>query len=148
MEQAPDFYFHKIEQVKMSNWSNNRVVCLGDTAYAPSPLTGAGANLALLGAYVLAGELSKVKDGGDLSAALVACETAFRPFVEEQQQIPLIFPGCAHPGSNFKRWIFNAVMSVLSKIVAIEWVGRMTPKIDDEDFKLPSYPVFTEKSVE
>jgi 2-polyprenyl-6-methoxyphenol hydroxylase-like FAD-dependent oxidoreductase len=146
MEEAPDFYFHKIEQIKMSQWSNNRVVCLGDTAYAPTPLTGAGANLALLGAYVLAGELSKAKDGGDLSAALIAYETAFRPFVEETQQIPSVFPGCAYPGSDLKRWIFNMVMSVVSRIASIEWIGRMTPKVDDEDFKLPAYPVFNEKS--
>ena len=146
MVQAPDFYFHKIEQIKMQRWSVNRVVCLGDTAYAPTPLTGAGANLALLGAYVLAGELSKLEEGADPASALESYETAFRPFVEEVQKVPWVFPGCAHPGSNFKRWIFNSVMSVLSKLVAFEWIGRLTPKIDDEDYKLPFYSAFCDKA--
>jgi 2-polyprenyl-6-methoxyphenol hydroxylase-like FAD-dependent oxidoreductase len=30
MDTAPDFYFQTIDQVRMSSWSQNRVVCLGD----------------------------------------------------------------------------------------------------------------------
>jgi 2-polyprenyl-6-methoxyphenol hydroxylase-like FAD-dependent oxidoreductase len=91
MDQAPDFYFHAIQQIKMSKWSNYRVVCLGDAAHAPSPLTGMGTSLAITGAYVLAGELSKLGDGEPPSKALEAYESTFRPLVEESQKIPFLF---------------------------------------------------------
>jgi 2-polyprenyl-6-methoxyphenol hydroxylase-like FAD-dependent oxidoreductase len=148
MVNAPDFYFQKIEQIKMTKWSNSRVICLGDAAYAPTPLTGAGANLALLGAYVLAGELSKVAEGEHPSKALEAYETAFRPFVEDTQKIPSIFPSAAHPGTPFERWILQVVVGVLAKILALPIFGWISPKIDAEDYKLPTYAAFGEKSVE
>ena len=40
LQDAPDFYFQAIKQIKMKSWSQGRVICLGDTAYAPTPLTG------------------------------------------------------------------------------------------------------------
>ena len=55
MNRAPDFYFQVTQQIKMSKWSNSRVVCLRDTAYSPTSLTGMGTSLAITGAYVLAG---------------------------------------------------------------------------------------------
>ena len=90
MAQAPDFYFHAIQQIKMSKLSNSRVICLGDAAYAPTPLTGMGTSLAITVAYVLAGELNKLADGENPSKALEAYESTFRPFIEESQKIPLL----------------------------------------------------------
>ncbi len=46
-------------QVHLDRWSAGRVVLLGDAGYCPSPLTGMGTSLALVGAYVLAGELAR-----------------------------------------------------------------------------------------
>jgi 2-polyprenyl-6-methoxyphenol hydroxylase-like FAD-dependent oxidoreductase len=148
MEQAPDFYFHKIEQIRMSKWSNSRVVCLGDAGYAPTPLTGAGANLAILGAYVLAGELGKLSKGEHPSKALEAYETIFRPFVKETQHIPSIFPGVAHPETTLQRWLFSMVVSAISKVVAIPWLANRSSKVDDEDFKLPHYPMLDDKGTQ
>jgi 2-polyprenyl-6-methoxyphenol hydroxylase-like FAD-dependent oxidoreductase len=47
MPAAPDFYFQAMKQIKLSKWSEGRVVCVGDTAWAPTPLTGWGTSLAL-----------------------------------------------------------------------------------------------------
>ena len=60
---ASDFYLESMGQVRLDRWSRGRVVLLGDAGYCPSPLTGLGTNLALVGAYVLAGELGYVDDG-------------------------------------------------------------------------------------
>jgi 2-polyprenyl-6-methoxyphenol hydroxylase-like FAD-dependent oxidoreductase len=87
--QGPDFYFQPIQQIKMSKWSNSRVVCLGDAAYAPTPLTGAGSSLAILGAYVLAGELTKLDDGKHLSKALKTYESTFRHLSRMSRRSPL-----------------------------------------------------------
>lgn len=50
MDQAPDFYFQVLEQIRMSNRSHSRVICLGDAAFARTPLTGMGTSLAIMGA--------------------------------------------------------------------------------------------------
>lgn len=147
MDQAPDFYFHVIEQIKMSNWSNSRVVCLGDTAYAPSPLTGMGTSLAVMGAYMLAGELSKLNDGEHPAAALAAYESQFRPYVEKSQVIPFFVPAIAHPVKAWKRWLLQTFVGAVAKIVAIPWVAqRLGDPSNDEDFPLPHYPKFDAKA--
>ncbi|KAI9762327.1 MAG: hypothetical protein M4579_000476 [Chaenotheca gracillima] len=145
MDQAPDFYFHANQQIKMSKWSKSRVILLGDAAYCPTALTGMGTSLALDGAYVLAGELSKLDDGEHPRKALEAYESAFRPFVEEQQQIPSVFPGIAHPGSAWKRRLFQALLWTISKLVAIPWVANKFDDTDEEGFPLPRYPSFDDQ---
>jgi len=147
MDQAPDFYFHVIEQIKMAKWSNSRVVCLGDTAYAPTPLTGMGTSLAIIGAYMLAGELSRLKDGEHPAEALTAYESKFRPYVEKAQWIPLFLPGVAHPATAWKRWLLQTFVQGVSKIVAIPWIAKkLGDPSNDDDFPLPDYPMVGAKS--
>ena len=149
MDAVPDFYFQAVQQVKMSKWSNARVVCLGDTAHAPTPLTGMGTSLAVTGAYVLAGELSKLADGEHPARALEAYDRAFRPFVEETQKIPPFVPAIAHPETAWKRWLLQTFMSVLAKIVASPWLAnRLGDTDNEEDFPLPQYLSFDDKSSE
>jgi 2-polyprenyl-6-methoxyphenol hydroxylase-like FAD-dependent oxidoreductase len=146
MGPATDFYFQAVQQIRMTKWSNSRVVCLGDAAYAPTPLTGAGASLALIGAYVLAGELSKLDKGVHPSEALKAYETVFRPFVEETQAIPFFVPAIAHPETAWKRWLVHFFVSSLAKIVATPWLFKQFDRNNhDEDFPLPRYPIFDQE---
>lgn len=56
------FYFDSIGRVVMSGFTRGRVALLGDAAYG-NTLGGFGSGLALVGAYVLAGELAAA--GGD-----------------------------------------------------------------------------------
>ncbi|KAL9051377.1 MAG: hypothetical protein Q9206_004725 [Seirophora lacunosa] len=145
MEQAPDFYFQPIQQIKMSKWSNSRVVCLGDAAFAPTPLTGMGTSLAIIGAYVLAGELSKLDAGRHPSKSLDdAYESILRPFVEKSQNIPFFVPAIAHPKTAWKRWLLQSFFSSVSKIVAFPWLARWTGNAEsrNDGFLLPQYPCF------
>ena len=86
MPDAPDFYFDGYGQVRMDRWSRGRVVLLGDAAWCPSPLTGQGTSLSLVGAYVLAGELAAA--GGDHPVAFARYEAALREHVERCQRLP------------------------------------------------------------
>jgi 2-polyprenyl-6-methoxyphenol hydroxylase-like FAD-dependent oxidoreductase len=151
MDQAPDFYFHAIQQVKMSKWSKARIICLGDAAFAPTPLTGMGTSLAITGAYVLAGELSKLNEGEHPSKAFVAYESMFRPFVEETQKIPSFIPGIAHPETAPKKWLFLALISAISKIasvvVAIPWLAKKLDHGVVDDFPLPQYAAFQNEGI-
>ncbi|NUO96757.1 MAG: FAD-dependent oxidoreductase [Nonomuraea sp.] len=56
---ADDLYFDACAQVHMDSWSKGRVVLLGDAAWCASPLSGMGTGMAMIGAYVLAGELKR-----------------------------------------------------------------------------------------
>ena len=43
----------------MPKWSRGRIALLGDAAYCVSLMAGQGSALAMVGAYVLAGEMAK-----------------------------------------------------------------------------------------
>ena len=55
----PEFHLDTVSQVHMDAWTTGRVALRGDAGYCGSPLTGMGTSLALVGAYVLAGELAR-----------------------------------------------------------------------------------------
>ncbi|TEA16573.1 Uncharacterized protein C8034_v012400 [Colletotrichum sidae] len=145
MEAAEDYYFQAVQQIKMAKWSSGRVVCLGDAAWAPSPLTGMGTSLAITGAYVLAGEMSKLEGSEHPSRAFDAFESRFRSYVEETQRIPFVFPGLVHPVTPAKRWLFNSVVAGMSKVITNPWVSKtffQGKDTEDSDYKLPEYPKF------
>lgn len=84
MTTCDDFYFDSITQVKMKSWTKGRVALLGDAGYCASPLSGQGNQLALVGAYILAGELKKAQ--GDHVRAFKRYEELLQPFVEATQK--------------------------------------------------------------
>ncbi|MFC8127479.1 FAD-dependent monooxygenase [Streptomyces sp. NPDC057302] len=81
---AQDFYFDANAQVEMERWSKGRVVLLGDAGYCAAPTSGRGTSQALIGAYILAGELAAA--GGEHTAAYAAYEQQMRAYVSEHQQ--------------------------------------------------------------
>lgn len=82
LDAVDDFYFGPMSQVRASTWSRGRFVLLGDAAFCPTPFTGAGTALALVAAYVLAGEITL---GADHAHAFAAYEERVRPYVEASQ---------------------------------------------------------------
>jgi 2-polyprenyl-6-methoxyphenol hydroxylase-like FAD-dependent oxidoreductase len=87
MGQAPDFFFDTISQTRMDHYARGRVVLVGDAAYCGSPLSGNGTAMAMVGAYVLAGELAAAR--GDHAAAFARYRDQMRPYVAECQKLPL-----------------------------------------------------------
>ncbi|MEV4400975.1 FAD-dependent monooxygenase [Actinoplanes sp. NPDC049598] len=85
LDDAPDFYLDQVAQVVMDRWSSGRVGLLGDAAFSSSPFSGGGTGLALVGAYLLAGELAAA--GWDPAAGFAGYEKRMRPFVEANQEI-------------------------------------------------------------
>ncbi len=138
--QSPDFYFQAVQQIRMSTWSSSRVVCLGDAAHAPTPLTGMGTSLAIIGAYILAGELSKLGDSEHPSKALQAYDIALRPLVERIQNIPFFVPAIVHPKMAWKRWLLQTAVWAVSKAVAIPWLVSRFESSSKDPFALPQYP--------
>jgi 2-polyprenyl-6-methoxyphenol hydroxylase-like FAD-dependent oxidoreductase len=73
---TPAFYFDAISQLRMNIWSRRRVTLVGDAGYCPGPAVGGSTSLAVLGAYVLAGELARAE--GDHLRAFAAYELQMR----------------------------------------------------------------------
>ena len=65
----------------MNRWSTGRVALIGDAGYCSSPMSGRGTSQALLGAYVLAGELAR----SDHATAFAAHERVLRDYVATNQ---------------------------------------------------------------
>ncbi len=78
---SPDFYFDEMSRVVMNRWSTGRVALIGDAGYCSSPMSGRGTSQALLGAYVLAGELAR----SDHATAFAAHERVLRDYVATNQ---------------------------------------------------------------
>ncbi len=85
MRSSPDFYFDVMAQVCMPKWTRGRAVLVGDAGYAVSPMAGQGASVALVGAYVLAGELARA--GGDYVEAFRQYEATLQDYVVKNQAL-------------------------------------------------------------
>jgi 2-polyprenyl-6-methoxyphenol hydroxylase-like FAD-dependent oxidoreductase len=87
---ADDFYFDSFAQVHMPTISQGRVTLAGDAGYCASPLSGMGTSLALVGAYVLAGELGHADalDANKVQAELQRYESVMRPYIDRCQDLP------------------------------------------------------------
>lgn len=85
MNAASDFYFGVVAQVKMPRWTQRRVALIGDAAFCPSPFSGQGTSLALVGAYVLAQEIARAPAAPN--DAFANYEARMRPFVDKNQAI-------------------------------------------------------------
>lgn len=136
MWEAQDFYLAQSAQIKLPTWSQHRVVLSGDAAFCPSPPTGMGTVLVILGSYIIAGELARSPD--DPAVAFAKYEERLRGYVEKAQYIPLggLLPKIVNPqtwvGIEVLRWVFWA----------IAWSGvwkLFSAKQQDSKFEVPEY---------
>jgi 2-polyprenyl-6-methoxyphenol hydroxylase-like FAD-dependent oxidoreductase len=111
MEENSDLYFDAISQVIAPRWSKGRCAMTGDAAFCPSPLTGMGVSLSVLGAYILAGELSR---HANYANAFAAYDKAFRPYVTKIQKLPPGVPALAHPKTKMGIFFLNTILNVIS----------------------------------
>jgi len=120
MREAPDFYLDSVSQVRMDSWSAGRVTLVGDAGYCPSPLSGQGSSLALVGAYVLASELSAAD--GDHRDAFARCQQRMQDFVERNQQIANGNAKRFTPTSRRQIWLQNQGIRALPYMPGKNWV--------------------------
>jgi 2-polyprenyl-6-methoxyphenol hydroxylase-like FAD-dependent oxidoreductase len=80
MRESDDFYCSLFGQIRSPRIHDGRVVLLGDAGYATP---GLGTSLAIIGGYVLAGEL--LNHPGDVKTALERYENIVLPFAKASQ---------------------------------------------------------------
>ena len=99
LKDTDNFYGEHLGLIKLDSWSRGSVTLLGDAGYCPSVHTGMGTTSAMVGAYILAGEIGRhcgssaggnASGGGDskkgLATALKAYEEKFQPFMNHVQK--------------------------------------------------------------
>lgn len=111
VDDTDDFYFSPIDQVKMPTYSKGRCVLLGDAAYCPSPASGQGTSTAMVGAYILAGELAAAN--GDHKKAFQNYEQQMRPFIDRNQNIAVKTLSDTIPKTKLRAWFQNVAIKVM-----------------------------------
>lgn len=83
MQACANFYFDVVSQIRIEKWSQGRVALVGDAAHCAALVAGEGSKLAMMGGYILAGELKVAL--GEYQSAFGNYERAFRPLVTSEQ---------------------------------------------------------------
>ena len=79
-----ELYFDRVSQIRMKTWSRGRVALVGDAAFCVSLTAGQGSALAIVSAYVLAGELANA--GGRHDEAFGNYESFLRTYILNKQR--------------------------------------------------------------
>ena len=116
LEHASDFYFDSISQIRMPSWSRGRVTLVGDAGYCPGPAVGGGTALAVIGAYVLAGELQAA--GGDPATAFPSYETELREVVRRFRTIGPTTMKTLIPRTPLQVWLTTQVLRLVPHLPA------------------------------
>lgn len=134
LDGASDVYFDRTSQIVMEHWSNGRVALIGDAAAAVSLLAGEGTGLAMVQAYILAGELSRA--GADHADAFRRYERRLRPIVEARQRSARAFAAVFAPKTVPGLWIRNQGSRMLNIPRLADWIVRSEFR---DDIALPEY---------
>jgi 2-polyprenyl-6-methoxyphenol hydroxylase-like FAD-dependent oxidoreductase len=132
LQRASDLYLDAIATVELDRYAKGRVVLLGDAAYGGT-LGGQGTSLAIVGAYVLAGELERARTVAD---AFSAYERRMRPYATRCQAGasragPFFAPRTA--GGLWLRDRFYGLLTTPRLLGVFEWMVKDAAT----DFQLP-----------
>ena len=138
---ADDLFFDSVSQIRMPRWASGRVALVGDAAYAPSFLSGQGTSMALVGAYVLAGELAAAR--GDHRVAFAAYERELRPFVERNQELAGTGTFLLIPATRMQAWLRDRLVGAMSRLGPLARrlngrIGRVASSLELRDY--PALP--------
>lgn len=136
MDTASNFYSHEVIQVHLDEWHKNRVVLLGDAAYCLSFFSGMGTTGALIGAYILAGEINK--NPTNPSQAFANYQKQMTPFVEGARSSVPVMVRLVLLDS---QWAVNILLFVFKLMVLLRIPDLATKFGSDEKegFELPDY---------
>jgi 2-polyprenyl-6-methoxyphenol hydroxylase-like FAD-dependent oxidoreductase len=134
LARSRELYFDRVSQIKIDRWSRGRVALVGDAAFCVSLLAGQGSALAMVAAFVLAGELSKA--GGRHEHAFDNYEKILRAYISVKQRGAGRFASAFAPKTRFGLFFRNQVI----KVSGIPKIARLTFGRDIVDtLQLPTY---------
>jgi 2-polyprenyl-6-methoxyphenol hydroxylase-like FAD-dependent oxidoreductase len=134
LDRTKDLYFDSVSQIRMPAWSKGRIALIGDAAFCVSLLAGQGSALAMISAFVMAGELAKAE--GNYERAFANYESRLRAYIEMKQKGAEMFAGAFAPRTTWGLWFRNQVI----RAFAIPGVARLAVGREISDrLPLPDY---------
>ena len=138
LDSCREFYFDRVSQIRMDPqqglWTRGRVALVGDAASCVSLLAGQGSALAMIAAFLLAGELHRSK--GDYAEAFQRYQDLFGPFVRSKQKAAPRLAGSFAPGSKFGLFLRNRIFNLMAN----PWIAKLAFGRDLADrITLPNY---------
>jgi 2-polyprenyl-6-methoxyphenol hydroxylase-like FAD-dependent oxidoreductase len=134
VDRAQELYFDRVSQIRLPGWSRGRIALVGDAAFCVSLLAGQGSALAMIAAYVLAGELADAH--GDYARAFGRYESLLRSYIETKQKGAERFASVFAPRSRAGLYVRNFVI----KTFAIPGLARLAVGGDIIDrLEIPKY---------
>ncbi|WP_437677941.1 FAD-dependent monooxygenase [Sorangium sp. So ce131] len=134
LDHARDLYVDAIATVHVDRYAKGRIALLGDAAYGGT-LGGQGTSLAIVGAYVLAGELARA---GDPGAAFARYESMLRPYATGCQKGAQRAGSFFAPRTSAGLWLRNTLYGFLTA----PWMTGLFERLVKDaatDFTLPEY---------
>lgn len=140
LDHASELYFDSVSQIRMNNWSRGRIALVGDAASCVSLMAGQGAALAMISAYVLAGELARA--GGRYEDAFARYESILRAYIEGKQLGAEHFSAAFAPRTRYGLWFRNQVIRTFALPGLARWtIGRdLIDAVKLPDYDWPSRP--------
>lgn len=132
LDRAHDLYVDQIATVVVDRYARGPVVLLGDAAWGGT-LGGQGTPLAIVGAYVLAHELSR---GAPLATALDRYEARMRPYATECQKGAERAGPFFAPRTRLGLWARDAFYRAMTSPLLIPAFEKLV-KASASDFALP-----------
>jgi 2-polyprenyl-6-methoxyphenol hydroxylase-like FAD-dependent oxidoreductase len=132
-------YFSALGQVRAPTWSKGRIALLGDAAFCPATFGGSGTSLALIGAYVMAGELSRTDDH---RAALERYEQVMRRYTDATPMVRMSVLRRANPRTNAGIRALHASARLVASPpgrAAGKLLGKRLVHLAVDDLQLPDY---------
>ncbi|NUQ96323.1 MAG: FAD-dependent oxidoreductase [Streptomyces sp.] len=136
LEQTDDLYFDAIAQIHVDRLTKGRVALLGDAGYGAT-MGGMGTGVAIVGAYVLAGELALANGG--FRSAFAEYETRIRDFAKGCQKISGNAGPFFAPATERRIRSRDRMYRILASRPMARFFKRMTEKAAT-DIKLREYP--------
>jgi 2-polyprenyl-6-methoxyphenol hydroxylase-like FAD-dependent oxidoreductase len=107
LHRAQELYFDRVSQIRMDSWSHGRIGLVGDAAFCVSLTAGQGSALAMLAAYVLAGELTRAERHEE---GFARYETQLRSYIAAKQQAGRRFAAALAPRTRTGLFLRNQVI--------------------------------------
>lgn len=142
LDAGAPMYFSSAGQMSTPQWSKGRIALLGDAAHCNATFGGAGTSLALIGAYIMAGEL---RAGTDVEAALARYQQRMKPFADAAPAVSPRVLRVANPRTRAGIRVLHAVSGVVAGRIGraatavASAAGRLPINLAAGDPELPTY---------
>lgn len=134
LDRSDELYCDRVSQIRMDGWSRGRVALIGDAAFCVSLAAGQGSALAMISAYLLAGELARAN--GRYNEAFDSYEARLRDFIAAKQRGAERFAAAFAPRTPWGLWFRNQIV----RMFALPSLARLAVGRDLADrLSLPDY---------